>query len=277
MSDDPLAGRARSASPAAATAGRAAPTSPGAGAPRALISSTDNARVRELVALRSSRERRRRGLFLAEGAREVERAAAAGLRVLEAFYAPALIDWPGGQAVSERVLAKLAYRAKPEGVVALVEAPRFSLPRGGTLYLVAVGLEKPGNLGAIARSAEAAGADALLVAEAHADPFNPNAIRSSTGAVFTLPIVESSLEEVLGLGVSLLAAVPGGGAAHSDTDLVRPVAIAVGAEDRGLPERWRQAAAAELSIPIRSGASAESLNAAVAAAILLFEAVRQRA
>ena len=259
-----------------------APASPASGLParpsrRALISSPDNARIKELVALRSSRERRRRGLFLAEGPREVERAVAAGLRVLETFYAPALTDWPGGQAVSERVLAKLAYRAKPEGVVALVEAPRFSLPRGGTLYLVAVGVEKPGNLGAMARSADAAGADALLVAEAHADPFNPNAIRSSTGAVFTLPIVESSLEEVLGLGVALLAAVAGAGRVHSAADLVRPLAIAVGAEDRGLPARWREAADGELSIPIRSGASTESLNAAVAAAILLFEAVRQRA
>jgi TrmH family RNA methyltransferase len=268
----PRGGEARAGAPPPASTPRR-----GAGGARGLISSTDNARVKELVALRSSRERRRRGLFLAEGPRELERAAAAGLRILETYYAPALTDWPGGQPVSERVLAKLAYRAKPEGVVSLVEAPRFSLPRGGTLYLVAVGLEKPGNLGAIARSAEAAGADALLVADAHADPFNPNAIRASSGAVFTLPVLETSLEEVQGLGVALLAAVVGAGSAHSEADLSRPVAIAVGAEDRGLPARWREAAEGELSIPIRSGASTESLNAAVAAAILLFEAVRQRA
>ena len=165
---------------------------------------------------------------------------------------------------------------KPEGVVALVEAPRFGLPRGGTLYLVAVGVEKPGNLGAIARTAEAAGAEGLLVAEASADPFNPNAIRASTGAVFTLPIVEVSLEEGRGLGVALLAAVVGAGGAHSEADLSRPVAIAVGAEDRGLPPAGAEAADGEVSIPIRAGASTESLNASVAAAILLFEAVRQR-
>jgi TrmH family RNA methyltransferase len=242
-----------------------------------VISSTDNARVKELVALRGAGERRASGLFLAEGRRELERAAAAGLQIREVFYAPSLIDWEGGQPVSERVLAKLAYRRKPEGVIALVEAPRFELPRDGTLYLVCVGIEKPGNLGAIARSAQAAGAEAILVAEARADPFNPNAIRSSTGAVFSLPILESSLEQVRSLGVPLLAAVAGAGRPYGEVDLARPVAIALGAEDRGLPGPWREAAESELSIPVRAGATTESLNVAVAAAILLFEAVRQRA
>ena len=103
--------------------------------------------------------------------------------------------------MSERVLAKMAYRAEPEGVLAIFEAPARELPRGGTLYLVAVGIEKPGNLGAMARTAEAAGADALVVAEAEADVWNPNAIRASTGAVFTLPVVEAGLDEVRGLDV----------------------------------------------------------------------------
>jgi RNA methyltransferase, TrmH family len=243
---------------------------------RALISSTDNPRIKELVALRASAERRRSGLFLAEGPREVERAAAAGLRLLETYYAPSLIDWPEGRPVSERVLGKLTYRARPEGVVALVEAPRFVLPRTGTLFLVAVGIEKPGNLGAIARSAEAAGADALLVAEARPDPFNPNAIRASTGSVFRLPVLETSLEEVKSLGVAILAAVVEGGSAPSELDLRRPVAIAVGAEDAGLPASWSQAADAAVTIPVQAGSIAESLNAAVAAGVLLFEAVRQR-
>ncbi len=241
------------------------------------ISSTANARVRELLALRDARERRRSGLFLAEGRREVERAAAAGLRIVETYYAPTLLDWPEGRPVSERVLAKLAYRARPEGVIALVEAPRRALPAAGTLYLVAVGVEKPGNLGALARTAEAAGADALLVAEAPADPFNPNAIRASTGAVFTLPVLETSLEQVRGLGAALLAAVAAGGTRYDEADLARPVAIALGSEDRGLPAPWREAAEREVTIPLRAGAGVESLNVAVAAAILLYEAVRQRA
>ena len=90
----------------------------------------------------------------------------------------------------------MAYRAEPEGVLAVVKAPERVLPIDGSLYLVAVGIEKPGNLGALARTAAAAGADALVVADAQADPWNPNAIRASTGAVFTLPVIEATLEQV---------------------------------------------------------------------------------
>jgi TrmH family RNA methyltransferase len=241
-----------------------------------VITSVDNARVKEVLRLRKSRERRRSGLFVAEGPREVERAAAAGLRVVATYYAPALLDWPEGETVSARVLGKMAYRADPEGVIAIVEAPRRELPRGGTLYLVSVGMEKPGNLGAMARSAEAAGADALLVAEAQADVWNPNAIRASTGAVFGLPVVEATLTEIAGLGVGLVAAVVAAPARYTEVDLTAPAAFLVGAEDRGLPAAWRRAADVEVSIPVRRGGGADSLNAATAAAILLFEAVRQR-
>jgi TrmH family RNA methyltransferase len=240
-----------------------------------VITSVENARVKEVVRLRSGRERRRSGLFLAEGPREVERARAAGLRIVETYYAPALHEWDEGEPVSERVLAKMAYRAEPEGVIAVVEAPRRELPRGGDLYLVAVGLEKPGNLGAMARSAEAAGADALVVAEARADPWSPNAIRASTGAVFTLPVVEASLDEVAGLGVALVAAVVGASTRYTDADLTGPAAIVVGSEDEGLPPAWLAVAGTQVSIPVAPG-STDSLNAATAAALLLFEAVRQR-
>ena len=226
--------------------------------------------------LRRSRERRRSGLFVAEGVREVERARAAGLTIVETFVAPALVDWPhGGEEVSERVLRKMAYRGEPEGVLAVVEAPQRGLPRDGTLYLVAVGIEKPGNLGAMARSADAAGADALLVADAEADPWNPNAIRASTGAVFTLPVVDATLDDVRALDVQLVAAVVGAETAYTDADLARPTAIAVGAEDDGLDARWREAADATVSIPM-GGRAVDSLNAANAATLLLFEAVRQR-
>src|SRR5262249_49322719 len=150
--------------------------------------------------------------------------------------------WDEGEQVSERVLAKMAYRAEPEGVLAVVEAPARELPRGGTLYLVAVGIEKPGNLGAMARTAEAAGADALVVAEGQADVWNPNAIRASTGAVFTLPVVEGSLDDVRGLGVQLVAAAVGAATPYTAADLTQRTAIVVGAEDEGLDERWRAAA-----------------------------------
>jgi TrmH family RNA methyltransferase len=241
-----------------------------------VITSADNPRVKDVMRLRKARERRRAGLFVAEGPREVERAVAAGLNVVATYYAPSLIEWPGGEEVSERVLAKMAYRAEPEGVLAVVEAPQRELPLNGTLYLAAVAIEKPGNLGALARTAAAAGADALVVADAQADPWNPNAIRASTGAVFALPVVEATLEQVRALPAELVATAPGATTTYTDVDLTSAVTIAVGAEDKGLPESWLDAADRRVTIPLATEAT-DSLNAATAAAIVLFEARRQRA
>jgi TrmH family RNA methyltransferase len=164
-------------------------------------------------------------------------------------------------------------------VVAIVETPRHELPRQGTLYLAAVGIEKPGNLGAMARIAAAAGADALLVADARSDPWNPNAIRASTGAMFTLPVIDTTLADVLSLPADLVAATPAASTPYTDADLAGPIVVAVGAEDAGLPDAWLSSADRRASIPLhvsRPGAP-DSLNAAVAAAVVLFEARRQRA
>jgi RNA methyltransferase, TrmH family len=240
-----------------------------------VISSVDNPRVKDLVRLRKARERRRSGLFIAEGPREVERARAAGLTIVATYFAPSLLDWPEGEEVSERVLAKMAYRAEPEGVIAVVEVPHRELPTNGSLYVVAVGIEKPGNLGAMARTADAAGADALVVAEAQADPWNPNAIRASTGAVFSLPVVEATLDEIRALPTRLLAAMPDAPTAYTEVDLTARTTLAIGAEDVGLPDAWIEASDFSVSIPLHAGTT-DSLNAATAAAIILFEARRQR-
>jgi len=241
-----------------------------------VITSVDNPRVKDVVRLRTGRERRRTGLFIAEGRREVERATAAGLNVVATYFVPTLIDWPDGDEVSERVLAKMAYRAEPEGVLAVVEVPRRELPPNGTLYLAAVAIEKPGNLGALARTAAAAGVDGLIVAEAQADPWNPNAIRASTGAVFTLPVVEATLDEVRALPGELVGAVTDAETPYTEADLTRPLTVAVGAEDVGLPQSWLDAADRRVTIPLAASGT-DSLNAATAAAIVLFEARRQRA
>ena len=173
------------------------------------------------------------------------------------------------------MLARMAYRAEPEGVLAIFETPTRTIPADATLLVVAVGIEKPGNLGAIARSADAAGADGILVADGEVDPWNPNAIRASTGSVFTLPIVEATRDEVAALSQQKIAAVLGAGTRHSDVDLTRPTAFLIGAEDAGLDEDWRAVADQQVEIPMH-GAAADSLNASAAAAVLLFEAVRQR-
>jgi len=170
----------------------------------------------------------------------------------------------------------MAYRAEPEGLLGVFESPQRSLPPAATLVLVAVDIEKPGNLGAMARTADAAGVDALLVAGPNFDPWNPNAIRASTGAVFTLPIVEAGHEDVAVLPLNKVAAVLGVGRAHTAVDYTGPTAFLIGAEDAGLDDSWRALADHEVEIPMR-GTAADSLNASTAAAILLFEAVRQRA
>lgn len=242
-----------------------------------MITSVDNPRVREVVALRKARERRRGGLFVAEGPREVERALAAGLVVRHAYVAPELLpDWAhGGEEVSARVLAKMSYRAQPEGVLAVFEVPQRTLPAGATLVLVAVGIEKPGNLGAMARTADAAGADALLVADAACDPWNPNAIRASTGAVFTLPILEATRADVRALPLQKVAAVVGALTRHTEADLTPPTALLIGAEDDGLDADWRAAADVQVTLAMRAR-TVDSLNASAAAAVLLYETLRQR-
>jgi TrmH family RNA methyltransferase len=240
-----------------------------------VITSPDNPRVKEVLRLRKARERRRSGLFVAEGPREVARARAAGLVVRATYFAPELLAWDEGEEVSARVLARMAYRAEPEGVLAIVEVPRHAVPETPSLVLVAVGIEKPGNLGAMARTADAAGADALLVGDANVDPWNPNAIRASTGAVFTLPILDVTKGELRDLNMQKVAAVLGAKTAHSSPEYTQPTAFLVGAEDEGLDEEWRGLADEQVTIPMH-GAAADSLNASAAAAVLLFEAVRQR-
>jgi TrmH family RNA methyltransferase len=242
-----------------------------------MITSTDNARVKDVVRLRRGRERKTSGLFVAEGVREVERAREAGLTIRETYVAPELLPgWTHPHTeVSARVLAKMAYRPEPEGVLAVVEAPRHALPQNATLILVAVGIEKPGNLGAMARTADAAGVDAIIVGDARTDPWSPNAIRASTGAVFTLPIVEATLEQVAELPQRKFAAVVGARTSYTDADLAQPLALIVGAEDTGLDERWRAIADEEISLPV-AARTVDSLNASTAAAVLLYETLRQR-
>jgi TrmH family RNA methyltransferase len=253
-----------------------------------VITSTDNVRVKEVLRWRKARERRRDRVLVAEGPREVGRALAAGLVARHVYVAPELLpDWPPGgeevtarvlaqiEEVTARVLAKMSYRAEPEGVLGVFEVPLRDLPAAATLVLVAVGIEKPGNLGAMARTAAAAGADALLVADAACDPWSPNAIRASTGAVFTLPILETTLPEVRALPLQKVAAVVDAPTRYTDADLTPPTALLIGAEDDGLDAAWRAAADLQVTLPMQAH-TVDSLNASAVAAVLLYETLRQR-
>jgi len=189
-------------------------------------------------------------------------------------------------------MEKMSYHQKPEGVLAVFHqpTPNQSLPAPDTnpLVLVAVGTEKPGNLGAMARTAQAAGAAALFAAGSPIDRFNPNTIRSSTGAVFSLPILsmpeQDAIDQLKTAGYRILAATPHAAQPHHQTNFDGPIAIVIGPEDTGLSDAWLQAADERMVIPMTNSSHStppneslvDSLNASVSAGILLFEAVRQR-
>ena len=184
--------------------------------------------------------------------------------------------------VSEEVYEKVAYRGGTEGIIAEIKAKartldELTLPES-PLIMVLESVEKPGNLGAVLRSADAAGADAVLICDPLTDLYNPNLIRASIGAVFTVPTVACSSGEAIAWlkakGIQILTAQLQDSSLYYDRDLTRPTALVMGTESTGLSDKWRQAADAHIRIPMLG--RLDSLNVSVSAAILLFEAVRQR-
>ena len=256
----------------------------------AYISSTQNPKIKQLLALQQkSAERRREGLFVVEGLRELQHCTEGGFTVDTVFYQPAIcpvlppLD-PGVRLfeVSEAVYQKIAYRSGTEGVVALVRTRQQSLAdlqlSAAPLLMVVESVEKPGNLGAILRSADAAGADAVIVCDPLTDLQNPNLIRSSVGAFFSVPAVACTSAECISFlkqrSIRILTAQLQDSSLYYDTDMRQPTAIVMGTEATGLTNQWREAADAHIRIPMLG--RIDSLNVSVSAAILLFEAVRQR-
>jgi RNA methyltransferase, TrmH family len=269
-----------------------------AGRPRSAgleITSPANPRIKQLVALRRRREREQAGVTLVEGQAEVALALAAGIRPTSLYYCPDLAGSAAGQLadqaaergaevvrVSRPVFEKISYREGPDGLLAVVPAIDSTLRRlvlaGKPLVLVCAGLEKPGNLGAILRTADAAGVAAVIAADPVTDWGNPNVVRASKGTIFSVPVASATGTEVLGWlqdrGLRLVAASPSATQLVSDADLTGPTAIAVGAEQAGLPAEWLDRADTRVRIPMFG--RADSLNVSTSAAILVYEAVRQR-
>jgi len=249
-----------------------------------LLTSPQNPKIKDLLNLETkSRERRSRGLFVVEGRREYERALAAGWQTETLFVREG--EPEASQAdflVSERIYEKIACRGGTEGIVAVMRAQERKLADlrlpVSPLILVLERVEKPGNLGAVLRSADAAGVSAVLVCDPLTDLFNPNLIRASLGALFSVPTVACSSQEAFewlsANGITILTAQLQDSKLYYDTDMVRPTAIVFGAEDTGLSPFWRERAEAHIRIPMAG--SMDSLNVSVSAAILAFEAVRQR-
>ncbi len=251
------------------------------------ITSVQNERVKRIIKLqRKASVRREEGLTVIEGAREVSRAIENGWRPVELWFCPELCaEKPSGTECfqcSRAVFEKISYREGPDGVLAVGPLVGKTLAElklsKNPLILVAEGLEKPGNLGALLRTADGAGADAAIVCDSATDLNNPNVIRASIGTLFYLPVAEATSEEAIAFlkkqGIKILSAVPDAEAVYTDVDLTGPVVIAVGSEDTGLSDRWKNSADLNVKIPMLG--KNDSLNVSVSAAILLYEAVRQR-
>jgi TrmH family RNA methyltransferase len=263
--------------------------------PDAVISSPRNPRVRAAAELRERRARDATGLTLVDGARELGRALEGGARVVEVFADETSLT-PDGVSILERaraagaavvpvtrvVLDRLAYGDRSEGLVATVAVPDLSLAAlhlpADPLVIVLEGVEKPGNLGAVLRSADGAGADAVIVADPRTDLFNPNAVRASLGSIFTVPLAAGSGAEVrdhlAAAGLRVLAARVEGSLTYTEVDMRGPLAIVLGSEAAGLTGAWADKGVVPIRLPMLG--VADSLNVSIAAAVLLYEARRQR-
>jgi TrmH family RNA methyltransferase len=253
------------------------------------ITSLQNPKVKYIVKLREDkRQRQRDGVMLVEGHDELTLALGSGLIPQMILTAPELdpvsMDISPAEAttVTRAVFEKISYRDNPDGWLGIFPTPKFSLDdlklSESPLVIVAESVEKPGNLGAILRTADAARVDALLVCDPRVDLWNPNVIRASRGAVFTVPTVEvdssAALAWLKSNKMRVLAATPSAEMLYTDVDLKAPIAIAVGTEDEGLTDFWMQNADLKVIIPMMG--KVNSLNVSIATALITYEAVRQR-
>ena len=260
------------------------------------ISSPANPRVKAAVRLRDRREREETGLTLVDGGRELLRALAQSVEIDHAFVCSELVIGADASAsldalqrsgaplieVSPTVLARIAFGDRSEGIVAVIRTPSVALEALAAgphpLVVVVEALEKPGNLGAIMRTADAVGASAVIAADPRTDVFNPNAIRASVGTIFSVPLAiataSHALDWLVGHGVTAIAARVDAAQPYGDADLGGSIAIVLGSEAGGLTSTWNDPRVRPVRIPMRG--AADSLNVSVAAAVLLFEARRQR-
>lgn len=248
-----------------------------------VITSSANPRIAAVTRLRKRRHRDRTGTFLIDSGREIARAHASGVEIVE-IYGPPDAD-PGlrsFQAVRGPALEKLTYGERTDGLVAVARTPDVSLDRVhlglAPFLLVAIDIEKPGNLGAILRTADAVGADAVILNDGGTDPWNPNVIRSSTGAVFTMTVAvatDAAIRNWLDKhSIDALTTSPSAPVSIWNATIPDGVAVVVGAEDKGLGSEWLHHRRSPVSIPMWG--AVDSLNTSVAAAVVLYEVARRR-
>ena len=253
------------------------------------ITSLQNPRVKYIVKLRDDkRQRRQDGLMLVEGLDEIQLALSAGYQPQTLFSAPELASRQiietdtENITVNRAVFEKISYRENPDGWLAVFPIPSTSLDdlklSDLPLVIVAESIEKPGNLGAILRTADAAHVDAVLVCDPRVDVWNPNVVRASRGAIFSVPTIEcdhgSALQWLRSQKIRVLAATPSAEVVYSHVNLAESVAIAVGTEDEGLTDFWMSNADLKIRIPMMG--KVNSLNVSVSTALIVYEALRQR-
>ena len=260
------------------------------------ITSVSNPKIKEIVKLRDGNHRRRTGLFLIEGVREVRRAIGTNIEIIEVYslnyrdgwFRDLIANRPeiSTYLVSEAVLRKISFGNRLEGVVAVARTPDQSLEMfeqmlksvGDPLLAVLEGVEKPGNVGAMFRSGDGAGLNGIMIADGQTDLFNPNTIRSSLGTVFCLPAVECGSAEMFAWirdrEIGMAVARCDGAIPYTDYDFRKPTAIVLGSESDGLTDLWNGEGITAISLPMLG--VADSLNVSAAAAVLFYEARRQR-
>lgn len=258
------------------------------------ITSIQNSYIKSLIKLQEkARERKKLGLFIIEGKREVTLAIESNYEFDTILFYPDLISDNeilhlfnsniNRIEISKEVYQKLAYRDSTEGIIAVTKAKDFSLntitfKNENPLILIAEGIEKPGNIGAILRTADAANVDAVFIADAKSDLYNSNIIRSSVGCVFTNQIAVATSQEIISFlqekNIHIFAATLQNSNEYHQENYTKPTAIVVGTEATGLTEIWRENATQNINIPMQG--KIDSMNVSVAAAIVVFEAKRQR-
>jgi len=260
------------------------------------ITSLQNPRVKNAARLRHRRHREKQLQIVIDGVRELTRAIGAGLPVAEVFVCRELCTGEEAQTllrmlpdcgaevleVTEAVFAKLAYGDRAEGVLAVADMPRPTLDDlvlpSNPLVVVLEGVEKPGNVGAVLRSADGAGADALIVADGRTDLYNPNAIRASLGTIFTMQVCAAgsapAIEWLRSRRLAVFAARVDGSVSYTEADYRGPTALVLGSEAEGLSATWSGSGITPVRLPMLG--VADSLNVSTAAAVLCYEALRQR-
>lgn len=264
-----------------------------------VISSLQNARIKDLIKLAKHNEREQRRVTLVEGERECTHALAAGIVPVEAYVCTALLNEQGKSLhqklskldakrqtllieITPEVFEKIAYRGDSGGILLVIPYLTYQLhnftPPNPAFIAIIEGVEKPGNLGAILRTADAAGVHAVIVTAGNTDIHNPNVIRASLGALFTQPVLEATFDETTRWlqhhNIQIIAATPEAQQRYTAIDYTRPTAIVMGSEAHGLGDAWRQAATNLVTIPMFG--AMDSLNLSTSTALLLYEVIRQR-